>query len=79
MENKMNNEVIILGAEKYQIELAVREQIKSLRKSLDILESKLDSKEKLSEYDGLQEVTVHIDRNVSKLSAYTRAIELLSK
>lgn len=75
----MNNTAIILGAEKYQIELAIREQIKSLRNSLDKLESKLEDKEKLYEYDGLQEVTVHIDRNVSKLTAYNRAIEVLSK
>jgi ATP-dependent Lon protease len=71
-----NNKLIMLKAEKQQTEMRLKEQIKSIRYTLDALESKLTNNEKLYDSDGFQGNAVNVDVYLTKLVAYERAIEL---
>ncbi len=72
--NKMISELMIMETEKEQVNITLREQIKSIRNTLDNLERKLDSNESLSEFDGLQGNGNNIDVYVTKSVIYDKAI-----
>lgn len=76
---KVNNNLMILETEKEQTKLRLKEQIRSIRYSLDNLESKLDNGEHLYDSDGLQGNGAQIDTYLVKLVAYERAIQLFNR
>ncbi|MGG1147000.1 hypothetical protein [Bacillus wiedmannii] len=76
MTNEINNQLIMLEAEKRQAEMRLKDQIKSIRYTLDNLESKLSKNERLYESDGLQGNATNIDIYLNKMVAFERAIEL---
>lgn len=72
----MNNvHLMVLESEKTQAEIRLKDQIRSIRNTLDNLESKLESGDLLYESDGLQGNGVYIDSYLNKLVAYQRSIE----
>lgn len=73
----MDNNLMVLEVEAGQIQLRLKEKIRSIRYTLDNLESKLNNNEKLYESDGLQGNTTDIDVYLAKLVSYERAIKLL--
>ena len=77
MNVKLHNSILILEVDKRQEELKVKEQIKSLRRSLDALEGKLENSEKVYDSGGIHGVVGNIDSSVNKIVAFNRAIELL--
>lgn len=72
--NKMISELMIMETEKEQTEIKLREQIKSIRNTLDNLERKLDSNENFYEFDGLQGNGNNIDLYITKIVTYDKAI-----
>ncbi|MED4848309.1 hypothetical protein [Bacillus atrophaeus] len=54
MSNELNNNLMILEAEKERAELRLKEQIKSIRNALESLEYKLNNNQSLYASDGIQ-------------------------
>lgn len=78
MTNK-ENKLLLLSAEKEHTELRLKEQIHSIRNTLDNLEYKLNNKEHLFESDGLQGDASYIDVYLTKIVAYERAIKIFNE
>lgn len=76
MKNKLNNSLMVLESERDQIKIRLKEQIRSIRHSLNNLESNLDSNETIYESAGLQGNAIHLDVYLGKLVSYDRAIKL---
>lgn len=77
MANEIENTITILEAEKLQIGIRLNEQIKSIRNTLDSIESKLSNNEKIYDSDGFQGNSTQIDIYLTKFVAYERAIYLI--
>jgi hypothetical protein len=77
MDNEAKMTILEIEEEKTKFRLV--EQIKSLRRTLDSLERKLENNEELYDSDGTQGNGLSVDSNLSKLVAYRRAISLLNK
>ncbi|MCY7767097.1 hypothetical protein MOC02_07900 [Bacillus inaquosorum] len=75
MSNELNNNLMILEAEKERAELRLKEQIKSIRNALESLEYKLNNNQSLYASDGIQGNGVYLDAYLSKLVAYEDAIK----
>ncbi|MEC4033173.1 hypothetical protein [Bacillus subtilis] len=75
MTNEINNNLMILEAEKERAELRLKEQIKSIRNALDNLEYKLNNNYSLYNSDGLQGNGVCLDVYLNKLVVYEEAVK----
>lgn len=75
----MNNQLMILKTEKEQAEMSLRQQINTLRTILNNTEKRLDNGEVIYGSEGFQGNGVQFDVTISKIGAYTRAIEQFEK
>lgn len=66
-----------LEAEKVQLEIVLLEKVKSLRQTLDVVETKLKDGSLLYNSDGFQGNTVQLDITIARLVAIQKFLDSL--
>lgn len=73
------NDIIVFESEVESAKVRLKEQIDIVRRTMDVLEEKLNTGANLYESDGLQGNAVPIDVQLAKIVAYERVLDRLTR
>lgn len=79
MASPLNHQLLVLETEQEHTEMRLRQQIESMRTTLNNLERKLDKDDTIYDSDGFQGNATFLDMYVVKYATYQRSIEQFKK